>query len=121
MKPELPPTVWTEPVDGSELAREKLSKVKKAGAPDWPAAPDPFPFPAAPVAQVPEWQQPPPPGEWCRNGLKSAGEPPLACCPLSCGRCGEAGCDRLPGGAEACCRGSIYTAGTFCSELCDLG
>mmetsp|Transcript_96581 Transcript_96581/g.311901 ORF Transcript_96581/g.311901 Transcript_96581/m.311901 type:complete len:380 (-) Transcript_96581:35-1174(-) len=41
----------------------------------------------------------------CTGGILSqAGE---TCCPKECGRCGGAGCDARPGGAERCCGSSI--------------
>eukprot|EP00750_Incisomonas_marina_P018388 INCI2923.2.p1 GENE.INCI2923.2~~INCI2923.2.p1 ORF type:complete len:497 (-),score=64.62 INCI2923.2:537-1964(-) len=46
----------------------------------------------------------------CQRGIKSG----LACCASSCGVCGGTGCDKLPGGAEACC------AGIRCSKFCAL-
>jgi hypothetical protein len=39
-----------------------------------------------------------------------------ACCPLSCGICGGAGCSQLPGGAQNCCTGAIKEANKSCTS-----
>jgi len=37
-----------------------------------------------------------------------------ACCVASCGICGGTGCDKRPGGASACCGGTIAAAHQSC-------
>jgi len=36
------------------------------------------------------------------------------CCPTSCGTCGGHDCQKLPGGADACCEGPILSSGKYC-------
>ena len=40
-----------------------------------------------------------------------------ACCPAQCGRCGGAGCDKFPGGLEACCPGELVKANKSCDDF----
>lgn len=46
----------------------------------------------------------------CSAGLEAG----LACCATSCGSCGGSGCGSRPGGAEACCSGTIGRSGRSC-------
>lgn len=50
------------------------------------------------------------PDPTCSRGIKTGG----ACCPLTCGICGGAGCTSRPGGGDACCRGIIAEADRGC-------
>lgn len=38
----------------------------------------------------------------------------MVCCPSTCGKCGGAGCQRRPGGADNCCSRSILANGIYC-------
>jgi hypothetical protein len=49
----------------------------------------------------------------CNRGIPSG----KACCAMSCGTCGGTGCSQLPGGAEACCVGTITGSGRLCTEV----
>ncbi|CAN0300536.1 unnamed protein product, partial [Laminaria digitata] len=52
----------------------------------------------------------------CSNGLpgvESATNP--VCCESECGTCGGRGCGGRPGGADACCVGSITDSGMMCN------
>lgn len=51
----------------------------------------------------------------------------VACCAVSCGQCGGAGCENLEGGASGCCSHNIVDSDEFCSDtgvapcLLDMG
>lgn len=47
----------------------------------------------------------------CATGLASGS----SCCEAGCGSCGGTGCGGRPGGADACCGGSIATSGRSCA------
>ncbi|CAN0366902.1 unnamed protein product, partial [Laminaria digitata] len=48
------------------------------------------------------------------DGVNSDGSE--ICCEAACVTCGGAGCGGRPGGADACCHGSIRDSGVFCSD-----
>jgi hypothetical protein len=50
----------------------------------------------------------------CTKGLMSSEGG--ACCPASCGACGGANCNALPGGAALCCSKQIIATQRSCSE-----
>ena len=58
------------------------------------------------------------------SGMPSGGDPSCArgvsdgrvCCLSSCGTCGGTGCDKRPGGGEACCSSSIEQTGRQCDS-----
>ncbi|CAM9975342.1 unnamed protein product [Ectocarpus sp. 13 AM-2016] len=49
----------------------------------------------------------------------------VACCSVSCGQCGGAGCENLEGGASECCSHDVLATNNLCSETgvapCVLG
>lgn len=47
----------------------------------------------------------------CDTGIQNG----QACCAATCGSCGGSGCSARPGGASACCHGTITRGSTFCS------
>ncbi|CAB1099232.1 unnamed protein product [Ectocarpus sp. CCAP 1310/34] len=40
----------------------------------------------------------------------------VACCSVSCGQCGGAGCENLEGGASECCSHDVLATNNLCSE-----
>jgi len=50
----------------------------------------------------------------CADGILS--DSGLACCPVSCGRCGGPGCSDLPGGSYSCCASSVILSTVSCND-----
>ena len=53
----------------------------------------------------------------CAHGIANDESHPTICCAAACGRCGGPSCGSLPGGAAACCEGTIASSNRSCESF----